>query len=257
MSIDIFNKFTSKDLIPERDPGAMTGSEFVKENFNIVGNVRETNILNEFLYGNIPGFLKNFSPIKVTIGANTITYIVMPDYLSIGTDKDYVRMPMSPLTAQKIADKYDCTLPTKKMVNDIWKNSINKLEPQPQGSPYTNMDSMDRIHKHNTTIQKQLSNYYNLTSGHKKDVVLTNKLYPNNINKKVAIYGWIKSSGLAIQGLNASDHSDTYIDYSHGIRLIANDVMINGNPMRIQDIFRHEEYCSLISDEITMEFLRY
>ena len=53
-----------------------------------------------------------------------------------------------------------------------------------------------------------------LTAGHKKDVVLTNKLSPNNPNKRVAIFGWIKSDGKPIQGLNYWSHSDIYVDYT-------------------------------------------
>jgi hypothetical protein len=249
-------------LIPNRDPGSVSGSIFIQNNLNLIGAEREQNILNEFIHGNIPDFLRNFTPITVTNNTDSITYLVMPDVLCIGSNDDYVRMPMNPLTAQKIADQYDCTLPTRKMSNDIWKNAVNKLDPRPWGPPYDgDMIKTYRIGVHNTTIQNQLSasnlDPHSLTSGHKKDVVLTNRLYPNNPNKRAAIYGWIQSNGQAIQGLNPVSHEDTYEDYSHGIRMIANDVIVNSNPMRIQDVFSDTKLWALVSDEGPLTFQRY
>lgn len=247
-------------LIPHRDPGAITGSVFIQENMNVGGAVRENNILHEFLAGNVPDFLRKFAPVTISDGDNSISYLVMPDYLSLGTDSDYVRMPMNPHTAQTIADKYDCTLPTRKMVNDIWAHAVNKLEPKPWGPPYdATMMATSRIGIQNTKIQNQLAgkNFKALTAGHKKDVVLTNRLFPKNPNKRVAIYGWILASGNAIQQLNPVSHEDTYEDYSHGIRMIANDVIVNELPMRIQDVFADAKLSALLSDEGPLTFQRY
>lgn len=264
MGLDIFSVLTGMTnghlLIPSRDPGSVTGSAFIKNNIKLNGAIRENNILNEFLGGNIPDFLRNFVPINISNGNNTITYVVMPDVLSIGSNEDYVRMPMNPLTAQSIADQYDCTLPTKKMVHDIWQASSIKLSPLPWGPPYDDsMSHTDRIGIHNDRIQHQLlgQDTKSLISGHKKDVVLTNKLSPKNLKKRVAIYGWIQPNGQPIQGLNSDSHADNYADYSHGIRLIAKDVMVNGLPMRINDVFSGGKLSSLISDEGNLLFQRY
>lgn len=265
MGIDVFSVLGGSSphgdaLIPHRDPGAITGSVFIQENMNMSGAPRESNILHEFLAGNVPDFLRKFAPVTVSDGSNSITYLVMPDYLSLGTDSDYVRMPMNPHTAQTIADKYDCTLPTRKMVNDIWSHAANKLEPKPWGPPYdATMMATSRIIVQNTKIQAQLAgkDFKALTAGHKKDVVLTNRLSPKNPNKRVAIYGWILASGNPIQGLNPVSHEDTYEDYSHGIRMIANDVVVNELPMRIQDVFADAKLSALISDEGALTFQRY
>lgn len=259
-TLDSFAPCVQGSLIPVKESGAVTGSEFIKNNINLSGKIREDNILSEFLNGNMPDFLRKFSSVTITNGSNTLTYLVMSEYLCIGTDSDYVRMPMSPLTSQIIADKYDCSLPTRKMVNDIWSQSFNKLTPLPWGPPYdSSMMSTERYGIHNARIQAQLNNkdYKSLTSGHKKDVVITNKLSPNNPNKRVAIYGWIEIDGKPIQKLNPISHEDTYADYSHGIRLIANDVMLNGSLARIQDVLKDASLCSLASDEGKLTFLKY
>jgi len=264
MGIDIFSIFSGTSsghtFIPSRDPGSIPGSAFIQANMNLVGAERERHILDEFIHGNVPEFLRNFSQVTVGNGATSITYLVMSDYLAIGSDEDYCRMPMNPHTAQAIADQYDCTLPTRKMVNDIWAQSVNKLNPLPWGPPYdSDMEKTHRYGTHNGRIQAQLSghNPYALTSGHKKDVVLTNRLFPNNPNRRVAIYGWMQLNGQPIQGLNPSSHEDTYADYSHGIRLISNDIIVNGSPMRIQEVFKDPSLSPLISDEGPLRFLRY
>lgn len=247
-------------LIPIKSTSAVPGSVFIQNNMNTSGGVREANTLKEFLAGNIPDFLRKFIGVEVTLGEDKITYLVSTDYLAIGTDSDYVRMPMDPHTAQAIADKYDCTLPTRKIVNDIWQAAANKLTPLPWGPPYNeDMLKSHRIATHNQRIQNQLigKDFKALTAGHKKDVVLTNKLSPNNPLKRVAIYGWTQPNGKPIQDLNPSSHEDTYADYSHGIRLITNDVIVNNKLMRMSDVFADKKLSTLVSDEGILTFTKY
>jgi len=239
-----------------------TGSGFIKENINLIGAVREANILKEFQLQHIPSFMNQLSTVSVTIGPNTILYMVTPDFLCVGNNSDYVRVPMNPHTAQSIADMYGFSLITRKMSNDIWKQAVNKLPPRPWGPPYDqDMERTHRIGTHSQTIQNQLissgMNPFALTSGHKKDVVLTNRLAPNNPNRRVAIYGWHQPNGQPIQGLNPSSHGDLYADYSHGIRLVNNNVLVNNQPMKIQEVFSHPVYSALVSDEGPLRFLRY
>lgn len=264
MSIDIFSVLNgssgTNSLIPGRDPGSVPGSVFCQNNLNLVGPVREANILAEFQHGNLPDFLRTFTPITVQGNGNTITYLAMPDVLAIGSNDDYVRMPMNPHTAQTIADQYDCTLITTKMADTIWHNATNKVEPKPWGPPYDeDMSKTYRLPIHNATINAQLTgmNPFAMLTGHKKDVVLTNKLGVVNPNKKVAIYGWFSLNGQPIQGLNSFSHADTYEDYSHGIRLVANDCMVNGQPARMQDVFSDTNLSALVSNEGPLNFKRY
>ena len=37
----------------------------------------------------------------------------MPDYLAVGSDEDFLRMPMTPASAKVIADAFGCRLPTR------------------------------------------------------------------------------------------------------------------------------------------------
>ena len=95
-------------------------------------NERDPIAEREILAGNIPPFLKKLVRIKTSIldssSGKTITadYWVTPDYLSIGNSNDWARIPLTPMTAQKIADSLDCFLPTRKMVNDIYQQATSK-----------------------------------------------------------------------------------------------------------------------------------
>ena len=62
---------------------------------------------------------------------HTAAFEVMPDYLAVGSDADFVRVPMTPQTAARIADAFGCALPTRKMVDDVYRAATVKLEPKP------------------------------------------------------------------------------------------------------------------------------
>lgn len=83
----------------------------------------------------------------------------------------------------------------------------------------------------------------------KKDVVISNLIYstPN----RVVIYGWHYTSGTAIQPLS-NVHSDTYMDYSHGIRLVQNATFYHGSPTTIKNILQSSTLNPLLSDEGAM-----
>lgn len=253
--ISIMNKIT----IP-RSEDNISGNDFAKKIFNLKDKYRESFIFKEFEKGNVPEFLRTFSEIKIEDGQNTLIYYVSPDYMSIGDDSYYLRIPMTPITAQKIADLYNCILPTRKMVEQIYRQAVNKLIAVPKGPPYD--DSMsDTVNYiiNNQKIQQQLKNkdYTKLTAGHKKDIILSNKIAPDNPQNKVVIFGWFDDNGKIIQKLNAVSHSSNYSDYSHGTRLIYKNCKLNGNITNISDILQDEYLSSLISDENKMKILGY
>jgi hypothetical protein len=69
-----------------------------------------------------------------------------------------------------------------------------------------------------------------LISGHKKDVVLTNRL--TSMPRRVAIYGWHRLTGRPIQPLSLV-HGAGYADYSHGLRLVSATALVEGVPTPI------------------------
>ena len=238
----------------------ITGSEFAQKHQNTNRFDREEDAVNLIINGNIPSFLKTFSAIQIFSGENSITYFVSSDSASLGTDEDYLRIPLNGTFAQKLVSALNCSLPTSKMVDDIWKQAEYKLNPLPHGPPYdASMMSMARIKEHHDNIQNQLKDKdpSKLISGHKKDLVLTNALSPNNPNQRIAIYGWIQANGKPIQQLNPHSHELSYSDYSHQVRLVSNTVICNNNIMKLQDVFRDATLSKLVSNESVLTFIQY
>jgi len=222
---------------------------------------RENWIFAQVTSGNVPIFLRLLVPITVNGNINgtnhTATYYVTPDYLAIGSDTDYFLEPMTPLLAQRLCDALGCTLPTRKMVNQIWTNASMKLNPQPI-PPSAEMITAPIFADHNTMVRTQRDNFTNsfplgaLVSGDKKDVIISSKIYTNfanaNITKPVVIYGWHYPTGSPIQPLY-NGHEETYADYSHGIRLIQNAITLDGKPNMITNILTDPNFAALLSDE--------
>lgn len=239
-------------VIPDRPHGAVTGSAFIEQLRNLSDDDREHVILAELRRGNLPSFLRQLRPVDVVATAadgreHHGRFWTMPDYLAIGADDDFVRMPMSPITAQFVADQFDCVLPTRKMVDEIFRRSQIHLppEPLPAGS---RMSSSEYFRIHNEIITSQLGGEPpgELVSGHKKDVVITKRLLRNPA--RVAIYGWHRSDGEPIQPLSLY-HPNWYVDYSHGIRLVGAMMLVDGARRSVADVLKDPALAPLLSDE--------
>jgi hypothetical protein len=181
-----------------------------------------------------------------------VTYRVFPDYLAIGSDDDYCRIPMGPLSAQKIADFYNATLPTRKLVNHIYNNAEIKLAPVSYWPVANENEKVYMFVKHNSAIDSQLQaaggHPGQLVAGIKKDLVLSNKISDSTRTHHVTIYGWHKLDGMPIQPLT-NIHIDSYVDYSHGVRLIDRRIKIDSTYFDISEILKDQTLFRLISDE--------
>ncbi|HWI59118.1 MAG TPA: hypothetical protein VNZ22_17965, partial [Bacillota bacterium] len=218
--------FGQRLALPERAPNAPGGTELIQRLAPLNLADREKEIYAQVLSGNVPEFLRNLCSIQVTNSmrgqTNTATFYVTPDYLAIGSDTDYFLTPLSPNTAQIIADALNCSLPTRKMVNDIYSTAPVKLSPFPI-PPSSAMTTVPIFAQHNTTVRaqrtEQLQSYPlgRLTAGHKKDVVLTPRL--TTAPGKVAIYGWHQTNGTPVQPLYLG-HTAAWVDYSQCTRLV-------------------------------------
>jgi len=200
-----------------------------------------------------------FSTVKVTQGQDVLEYYVSNDYLSLGDNFGWIHCPMSPLTPRAFMRTNDYILPTPKMVRQIYSAAITKPRAVAWGELYKsvekkfNRDSTKCYLDHSNKIKSQMIQLGhkedNLIAGHKKDVVLTNILANPKYKNNVAIYGWFNSDGTVIQNLNAIDHIVSYVDYSHGLRMIKNDCLLNGMPRKLTDIFSDTRLATMIHDE--------
>jgi hypothetical protein len=198
--------------LPMRPTTALNGIAFAKSVFDLPRVERESKILAEVKVGNVPPSLRTLVPITVENGKLRVTYFVMPDYLAIGSDQDYFLAPLSPGTAQAIADFVSCSLPTPKMVDDIYAAATVKLTPEPI-PPSRAMTTVPVFLGHNELVRAQRKHHESplgaLVAGHKKDVVIANALFAKP--GKVAIYGWHKPDGKPIQPLYLG-HTANWVD---------------------------------------------
>jgi hypothetical protein len=239
--------------IPARAEQDLTGSQFVQYVSKMNPQEREQAIQDEILKGNLPEFLRKLVPVELHCDlpddkSLTATIFVAPDYLAIGSDADFVRIPMNLHTAAAIAERFGFILPTKKMVDAIYLQSRHLVpQPLPAGPQ---MRSTAYYWTHNQLIEDQSRalgvQLGELVSGDKKDVVTTNRLTVKV--GRIAIYGWHRGPGLPIQPLSTV-HGANYADYSHGIRLISQTALIDGKPTSVYDILRDSSLAEVLSDE--------
>ena len=238
--------------IPPRAAGAPTGSQFMAEAATLSQTDREDRVVEEIIGGNIPGFLRNFIAVDVSgdVGGSPVdaTIYVMPDYLCIGRDDDFARIPMTPLIAQPIADALKCLLPTRKMVDKIYGQATVKLAPAPISPSTVDIMLATTFYRHHQMVEAQRAGQPlgELIGGIKKDVVITPLLASNP--GRVAIYGWHQLSGVPIQPLYLG-HVDWYVDYSHGIRLVKQTMLVDGVEMSVAGVLADPDLYVLLSDE--------
>ncbi len=244
----IYNPRDNLFEFPERVQGSMPGSMFGSSIMSMPSSrARDLAIFQQLSLGNIPAFLRCGIPITIQEDENILIFWAMPDYLAIGDDDDFLRMPMRPTTAQKAAALYGATLPTRKMVNAI-HYEMEKL--WMKGMSHLPMTAVSTIIEHNDFIQGQLEGRApgKGVDGHKKSVVLAR----GRPSQNVAIYGGYAKDGKIIQGpqIQKTAHIIEYDDYSHGIRFVFSQVMVNaGLVMEVSEVLQHPKYHVLLSDE--------
>ncbi len=252
--IPVFNIYPVSLDLPPRPENALSGTDFVTLITPMNLTNRENEIKNQIMLGNIPAFMRELKPVTVSATINSINHVTA-DYLAIGSDSDYFLCPMTPIIAQQIADLLNCTMPTRKMVDNIWSVATVKLSPSTI-PPSAEMTTVPVFDQHNKTVKQQRAAYLAtqplgaLVSGDKKDVVISNKIYAYT-TKRVVIYGWHYTNGTPIQPLSGV-HEDTYADYSHGIRLVKRDVIVDGATRDINSILQDSVLNPIFSDEGTI-----
>jgi len=224
---------------------------------------REAVMVQEVLRGNVPEFLRALVAVANQVvlddGVNSVRFWVTPDYLAVGSSDDYFLAPMTPVSAQLIADATGCVLPTRRMVDVIHRQASLKLEPQPI-PPSAAMTTVGVFRRHNeVVITQRLESVVahplgTLVAGHKKDVVISPRLA--TAPGKVAIYGWHQTNGTPVQPLYLG-HTNRWVDYSHGIRLVQSTALVNEISNSVEQILMSEKLSGLLSNEGSFSGARY
>ncbi len=245
--------------IPPRPAGAASGSEFGHRTARLTGPERQRQAVMEIVSGNVPTFLRQLVPLHLSrnlAGGEVLEGVVwvMPDYLAIGSDEDFLHIPLTYPSATAVANQFGFVLPTCRIVDTVFHQTSHHLPPEPL-PPGRQMRSIEYYLKHRELIERgrQGIPLGELIAGHKKDVVLTRRLglRPD----RIAIYGWHKPDGKVIQPLSTV-HTRRYADYSHGIRLVWGTMLVAGEEHSIYDVLADPVLAPLLSDEGTIPTAR-
>lgn len=240
--------------IPVRPTNAPGGHAFAQSLLNLRDDEREAAIRRELRSGNIPSFLRHFAPVRLEstpasgVSANTVI-CVAPDYLAVGSDEDYLLMPMRLATALSTGAEFGLTLPTPRMVDAIYQQADVHVMPQPLPAGNEMRSTAYSIH-HNEMVAEQRTqlggSLGDLIAGDKKDLVLTNRLRDHL--DRVAIYGWHTAPGRPIQPLSTV-HGWRYADYSHGARWVSTTIFVDGRPRSLFDGIKDRHLAPVLSAE--------
>jgi hypothetical protein len=240
--------------IPDRPTAAVPAAGFVQRVAEMDEARREEVIRAELLSGNLPRFLRRLTPVTL-IGHEAdgrpvkVMLCVLPDYLALGSDQDFLHIPMGLETALVVASRFGFVLPTARMVDAIYQQAAVKLPPQPL-PPGEWMRTTGYYLVHERRLQRQLQERAaapgTLVAGHKKDLVVTERLRRNP--GRVAIYGWHRSEGHPIQPLSTV-HGARYADYSHGVRLVSRVAYVDGKARPLARLLEDPQFAPLLNDE--------
>lgn len=241
--------------LPPRPADAATGRELVRDLAHLDVAAREERISREVSSGNVPTWLRELRPVTMTRELEGRSYEVVfwvtPDYLAVGSDEDYVLLPLSPQTAQEIADLLNASLPTPLMVDAVWLAADARLAPQ-RLAPKDSVGSVRTVEyfaRHTNVIdgQRMLRRVARdaLVAGHKKDVVLSPALAANP--GKVAVYGMHRTDGTPTQRLSTVAQA-SWVYYNHGVRLVHRRITVDAADLDLRTVLRDPGLARLLSD---------
>lgn len=228
----------------DRTNSSLTGTEFIARLGTTVGTARENLIDQAVALGQYPSFLTaRLVDVPISSGAVRGTLHVAPDFFGIGTNDDWIRMPMYPGTAQKVVERLGMRLPTRKMADAIHAAARRVRMPYIASNKESNAAYVSA----NNTITSRVASILQgaLIDGQKKYILASDANHPSSViiygadnpdtgNYPLQPYSWV--------------HADTYVDYSHGVRLIAPTMTIEGRgEMPISAVMSDPSLAPLVS----------
>jgi hypothetical protein len=251
----LFDDEDEGEIMPD-DTGSTsyTGSSFAEEADKLSNDQqRQELFLDWFSAESVPSWLWDWKTVQWTAKDksgvdHSVQIQVSPDYLSIGTDSDPLVAVLGFPNALRLALERGFVLPTSMVVDQIWKTADRRYEPAPL--PSTSGSTMRRpgywLQSRDKMIVQGWPGGSELQAGHKKDVVVSKQL----VGKpgRLAIYGWHKSDGKPIQPVSLF-HGADYADYSHGVRAVLPEVLVDGQPHDFRDLLADPVLSPLVSKE--------
>ncbi|MDP2320405.1 MAG: hypothetical protein Q8O42_13830 [Acidobacteriota bacterium] len=276
---------TRATYFPPRDPSAPAGHAFMAsiggEKAPADWAKREDAMVAQLVKGNMPDKLLRWVTVNLTYTDKTRTITgsvqVLPDYLAVGSDTDWVYAPLDPVSAQLVADRFDCMLPTARICQAIY----SQANPQVAISrDYYLPDALRKKAKvgraqtstaayveHSDVVQAEMKKaglaVGDFVAGHKKDVVLARSLHGKS--DRIAFHGFYdkgkypfepcyenkehKPSPACNKDLPTLAHERRFADYAQGVRLVHPSMMVDGKAMAVAAVLVDPTLSFLISAE--------
>lgn len=247
---------------------AITGSEFVRQFANkgiVAWEAAALQIARE-------GGLTPWPFFDLTLSdadGHTCTLSVQSDMLAIGTLEDHVRLPLLPSSAQNILNLTGALLPTPWIVYQIWRAASAKIDPIALAP--NRGANLVQYAQHDALIDEAIAQLGkpagSPAAGLKKHIVVSNAFKPD----RVVIFGGYRPDGPDVFDDHRALHADRrqplqplsnihgadYVDYDHGVQVIAPQCVVDGKAMITAELYRHPTLSHLVSNEGPIRILRY
>jgi peptidoglycan hydrolase-like protein with peptidoglycan-binding domain len=249
----------------------MNGREFIKSLPDLPCDERGEKILQAIKDGNMSPI--GWEPIKTKFDGHEGVIYVSNDALMVG-DEDPVRFTVTHIYAQKIVDYLGGVLPTAKISDEIYAQSVVKLPPCTQPADPTerkkygysvHMDDVDAVIRHHDDVSASLKGRYGLVAPVGKDWSATNKIAGRpdlaanyGLHDPRAPYQAATPAGGKVwQPGPGTKHNPQHDDYSQVLRIVKRAMIIDAREMDIEVVARDPELWGLVSSEGVMKSMRH
>ena len=202
-SANIGNNTMNNSTVPTLE----TGSQIMSRTSGMSQSAREQEFIRLVNAGNVPSWTFTTVQIRSNLA-------VTPDFIAVGTDEDYIWIPLTPSGAVQILGPRRMRLPMRSEADAIYAHAVAIGNNIPFQS-FTPAHGQTRWGNTAMTasrdkILRALNGRRGIIDGHKKYVL-------GERNGKVLIYGGHYADGSQVQPYS-DIHDASYLDYSHGIR---------------------------------------
>ena len=224
---------------------------------------------------NMPSTWDDFVPIEVKGPKGTVVeFYVSKHPLRIGTDDDWLEIPVDGPHAAAICEVTGYSLPHYWMVDYIHVQAKKEggavhffmtcdmakalQVPCPQGTSAKKEFILKRNDLLHAWMKKKGTKSDQLQSGHYKDIVLPvdgstsgpqRRTWRDRVtgrtrvkSGRVEIYGGYYDTGSRVQPLSGGHHVKGFFDYPQGIRFVKKEVKVNGETIPLADFVGSREY---------------
>jgi hypothetical protein len=213
----------------DQTAGAARTAELADRNFKLFKRLTRD--------GAVPDFLRTFVGVAIAGSVSHVKYEIVfyaaPDFLSVGSDFDWMRVPLSVPAEQWALDYHGCVHPTKPMARAIYAGTPKGQRIDMLGSWGQTSGSMGGLtstrafvgyHDNVESRRKPDHALGQLTSGLMKDVIIST---PSMMKLgRVMFWGGVPSTGTPFHGsggdsgLTVPDHMiAVHNEYAMGLRL--------------------------------------